>query len=125
MQAEAASACRATTGQTDAAQQQQSSSHCLAEQAGNARASKRQTDGADGQSDRPANGADMPERQAGSADGQAEREPGGNGEDDQQASTSRPSGLEAAWNTWQAFQELLTLQRYWWMKLHFRQSLNC
>lgn len=64
------------------------------------------------------------ERQADGADGQPERQAAGNEGDDQQASISGASELEAAWETWQAFQELLTVQRYWWKKLHLRQGLD-
>ena len=60
-------------------------------------------------------------QQAGDADGQAERQASGNEGDKQQAGSSA-AGAEvgAAWDAWQALQELLTVQRYWWKKLHFR-----
>ena len=60
------------------------------------------------------------ERQPPDAEGQAEREPEGNALSDQQGSRGEGSELEAAWAGWQAFQELLPVQRCWWVKLHFR-----
>lgn len=51
------------------------------------------------------------------------RQTTGNEGDDQPAGSSHTSQVEAAWHAWQALQELLTVQRYWWKKLHFRQSL--
>lgn len=55
------------------------------------------------------------------ADGQAERRASGNEGDEQQAGCCAAGAeLRAAWATWQALQELLTVQRYWWKKLHFR-----
>lgn len=60
-------------------------------------------------------------QQPGDADGQVERQASGNEGDEQQAGSSA-AGAEAgaAWDAWQALQELLTVQRYWWKKLHFR-----
>ena len=57
------------------------------------------------------------------ADGQAERRASGNEGDEQQAGCCAAGAeLRAAWATWQALQELLTVQRYWWKKLHFRYA---
>ncbi|DBA95870.1 hypothetical protein WJX77_002544 [Trebouxia sp. C0004] len=61
-------------------------------------------------------------QQPGDADGQVERQASGNeGGDEQQAGSSAAGAeLGAAWDAWQIVQELLTVQRYWWKKLHFR-----
>ncbi len=60
-------------------------------------------------------------QQPGDADGQVERQASGNEGDEQQAGSSAGGAqVGAAWDTWQALQELLTMQRYWWKKLHFR-----
>ena len=56
-------------------------------------------------------------QQAGDADGQA---PGNEGDEQQAGSSAAEAELGAAWDAWQALQELLTVQRYWWKKLHFR-----
>ena len=68
------------------------------------------------------------ERQPPGTEGQAEREPPGTEGQaeresqprDQQGSGSEGSELETAWAVWQAFQDLLLVQRCWWVKLHFR-----
>lgn len=60
------------------------------------------------------------ERQPRGAEGQADREPLGNALSDQQSSRSEGSELQAAWDVWQAFRDLLPLERCWWVKLHFR-----
>lgn len=60
------------------------------------------------------------ERQLRPAEGQDEREPQGNAPSDQQSSGSEGSELQAAWDVWQAFRELLPVERCWWVKLHFR-----
>jgi hypothetical protein len=60
-------------------------------------------------------------QQLGDANGQVERQASGNEGDEQQAGSSAAGAeLGAAWDAWQALQELLTVQRYWWKKLHFR-----
>ncbi|DBB18902.1 TPA: hypothetical protein ACH3X3_000484 [Trebouxia sp. C0006] len=56
-------------------------------------------------------------QQAGDADGQA---PGNEGDEQQAGSSAAEAELGAAWDAWQALQDLLTVQRYWWKKLHFR-----
>ena len=62
-------------------------------------------------------------QQPGDADGQLERQAPGNVGDEQQAGSSAAGAeLRAAWDAWQALQELLTVQRYWWKKLHFRYA---
>ena len=53
------------------------------------------------------------ERQSPGTEGQAERQTqGGSGREG--------SELDAAMGVWQAFRDLLPVQRYWWMKQHFR-----
>jgi hypothetical protein len=60
-------------------------------------------------------------QQAGDADGQVERQaPGSEGDEQQAGSSAAGAEVRAAWDAWQALQELLTVQRYWWKKLHFR-----
>ncbi|DBA75933.1 TPA: hypothetical protein ACH3X2_008992 [Trebouxia sp. C0005] len=84
-------------------------------------AQNREQSAAQGDRELPSQRAAADGQPPGEADGQAERQAPGN-EGDEQPAGSRAAGAElgAAWDAWQALQELLTVQRHWWKKLHFR-----
>ena len=39
-----------------------------------------------------------------------------------QATSDREASLKQVWTEWQALQELLPVQRYWWKDTHFRYA---
>lgn len=87
----------------------------------NAHDARGQTPDITGQADgQPSGTQGQAERQPPSTEGQADRGPQRNESRDQQSSRSEGSEQEAAWAIWQAFRDLLPVQRYWWVRLHFR-----
>ena len=92
---------------------------------GHQTSSKRQpqtpTPNAEGQAEGQLAAADQQtERQPESSSLGTDRQHEGNTVGNKGDDSDEISELESTWEIWEAFQELLPVQRHWWKKLHFR-----